>query len=103
MAPQAKTEVKITTPQGTQALFLGTQAGPGLYARLGAQAPVVQVSQTLSGQIAQGVNTLEDRRLFSESIMEVEVAVWGSPGKSGPPSKTRAAISGRSPGRIKLN
>ena len=81
LAPQAKTEVTITTPQGTQTLFLGTQAGPGLYARLGAQAPVVQVNQALSGQITQGVTTLEDRRLFSGSIMEVKVAVWGTPGK----------------------
>jgi hypothetical protein len=81
LAPQAKTEVTITTPQGTQTLFLGTQAGPGLYARLGAQAPVVQVNQTLSGQITQGVTTLEDRRLFSGSIMEVKIAVWGTPGK----------------------
>ncbi|HEY9073248.1 MAG TPA: DUF4340 domain-containing protein, partial [Desulfobaccales bacterium] len=81
LAPQAQTEITLTTPQGTQTLLLGTQAGPGLYARLGAQAPVVQVNQALSGEITRGVATLEDKRLFSGSIMEVEVAVWGTPGK----------------------
>jgi hypothetical protein len=81
LAPQAKIEVTITNPKGTQTLLLGTQAGPGLYARLGAQAPVVQVNQTLAAQITRGMTTIEDHRLFSGAITEVEVAVWGTPGK----------------------
>lgn len=82
LAPQARTEITLTTPQGPQTLFLGTPAGTEVYARLGAQGEVVKVGKTLSDNIARIVSTLEDRRLWSGSISQVAKVVWGAPDRT---------------------
>ncbi len=81
LAPQAKTEITLVTPQGAETLFLGSGAGQDIYARQGAQGPVVQVNQALPEQLAKSLANLEDRRLWSGSVAEVGKMVWGVPDK----------------------
>ena len=81
LAPQAKTAVTLVTPQGAESLFLGAGTGSEVYARLGPQGQVVKVGKELPEQLARSLANLEDRRLWSGPLMEVEVAVWGTPGK----------------------
>ena len=82
LAPQAKTEVTLVTPQGAESLFLGAGTGSEVYARLGPQGQVVKVGKDLPEQIARAAATLEDRRLWSGSVTEVGKVVWGAPGKT---------------------
>lgn len=81
LAPKAKTEVTLTTPQGVETLFLGTGTGNELYARLGTQGQVVRVNKDLPEQIAKISSSLEDRRLWTGSVAEVGKVVWGAPAK----------------------
>lgn len=82
LAPQAKTEVTLVTPQGAQTLFLGAVSGQGIFGRVGAQGPVVEVSRDLQEQLTGLPPILEDRRLWSGSVREVHRVVWGLPGKT---------------------
>jgi len=81
LAPQAKTEVTVATPQGAQTLFIGARVGEGYYARVGNQGPVVQVGLPLPEEITRTLPILEDRRLWSGAILDVHKVVWGAPGK----------------------
>jgi hypothetical protein len=81
LAPQAKTQVTLVTPQGAESLFLGGGTAE-VYARLGPQGQVVKVGKGLPEQIARAATTLEDRRLWSGAIMEVGTVVWGASGKN---------------------
>lgn len=82
LAPQAETEVTLTTPQGLQTLAIGARAKEGYYARVETQGPVVQVGLPLPDEIARTMTILEDRRLWSGAILEVRQAVWGTPAKT---------------------
>ncbi len=82
LAPQARMEVTIAGPQGRERLDLGSQTPNGVYARRGAQGPVVLVARDLPEKIQQGVANLEDRRLWTGLIPEVGQVVWGPPGQT---------------------
>jgi len=82
LAPQARMEVTIASPQGSESLDLGSQTPNGVYARRGAQGPVVLVARDLPEKIQQGVANLEDRRLWTGLIPEVGQVAWGPPGQT---------------------
>ncbi len=82
LAPQAKTEVTLTTPKGAETLYLGGATGADLYARLGTQGQVVKVNKALADQIAKAASGLEDRRLWTGPVAEVTKVVWGAPDKT---------------------
>jgi hypothetical protein len=82
LAPRAKTEVTLVTPQGAQTLYLGGVSGTGVYARQGTQGEVVLVNKTLPEQIANSIANLEDRRLWAGTVDEVGKVVWGPLGKT---------------------
>ncbi|MGO9620791.1 MAG: DUF4340 domain-containing protein [Desulfobaccales bacterium] len=82
LAPQARMEVTIASPQGVESLDLGTRTPNGVYARRGAQGPVVMVARNLPEKIQRGVANLEDRRLWTGLIPEVGQVAWGPPGQS---------------------
>ncbi len=82
LAPQARMEVTIASPQGSESLDLGSQTPNGVYARRGTQGPVVLVARDLPEKIQQGVANLEDRRLWTGLIPEVGQVAWGPPGQT---------------------
>jgi hypothetical protein len=82
LAPRAKIEVTLTTPQGVETLRLGTGTGTEIYARVGDQGPVVRVGKSLADEITKAAETLEDRRLWTGSTNDVVKLVWGPPGKT---------------------
>lgn len=82
LAPQAKTQVTLVTPQGAESLFLGAGTESEVFARLGDQGQVVKVGKGLPEQLARRTTALEDRRLWTGSIMEVGTVVWGAAGKN---------------------
>jgi uncharacterized protein DUF4340 len=82
LAPQAGMEVSIGGPPGVEALYLGAQTPKGVYARLGAQGPVVMVARDLPEKIQREVANLEDRRLWTGLIPEVGRVDWGPPGQT---------------------
>ena len=82
LAPQARMEVTVASPQGVESLYLGAQTPNGVYARLGAQGPVVMVARDLPEKIQRGVANLEDRRLWTGLIPEVGQVAWGPPGQT---------------------
>jgi len=81
LAPQAKTAITLVTAQGAETLSLGAGTGSEVYARLGPQGQVVKVGKELPEQLARSLANLEDRRLWSGPLKEVEVAGWGTPGQ----------------------
>jgi hypothetical protein len=82
LAPQARMEVTIASPQGVESLDLGAQTPDGVYARRGPQGPVVMMARNLPEKIQRGVARLEDRRLWTGLIPEVGQVVWGPPGQT---------------------
>jgi len=82
LVPDRQTEITVATPAGDQTLFLGTKKDDAVYARLGANGPVVLVDAALADEIDRTLASLEDRRLWSGAIPEVHQVVWGPPGKT---------------------
>ncbi|MGO9176619.1 MAG: DUF4340 domain-containing protein [Desulfobaccales bacterium] len=82
LAPQARMEVTVASPQGVESLYLGAQTPNGVYALGGAQGPVVMVARNLPEKIQRGVANLEDRRLWTGLIPEVGQVAWGPPGQT---------------------
>ena len=82
LAPQARMEVTVASPQGVESLYLGAQTPNGVYARRGPQGPVVMVARNLPEKIQRGVANLEDRRLWTGLIPEVGQVAWGPPGQT---------------------
>ncbi|MGD0829202.1 MAG: DUF4340 domain-containing protein, partial [Desulfobaccales bacterium] len=82
LAPQARMEVTVASPREVESLHLGAQIPNGVYARLGAQGPVVMVARNLPEKIQRGVANLEDRRLWTGLIPEVGQVAWGPPGQT---------------------
>jgi len=102
LAPRAKAEVTVTTPQGAQTLFIGARAQEGYYARVGTQGPVVQVGLPLPDEIARSIPLLEDRRLWSGAILDVHKVVWGVPGKTWTASKEKGSWKLSGPEKAEL-
>ncbi len=86
LVPQPPYEVTVILETGPETLLLGAKATGGIYARKGAEGPVVVVDQDLPGQITKTVASLEDRRLWAGPLGEVQKVVWG------PPEKTWVAV-----------
>jgi hypothetical protein len=82
LAPQARMEVTVSSPQGVESLYLGAQTPNGVYARLGAQGQVVLVARNLPEKIQGVLANLEDRRLWTGLIPEVSQVAWGPPGQT---------------------
>ncbi|MGC2433798.1 MAG: DUF4340 domain-containing protein [Desulfobaccales bacterium] len=82
LAPQARMEVSVASPQGVDTLYLGAETPKGVYARVGAQGPLVMVARGLPEKIRRGVANLEDRRLWTGLIPEVGRVDWGPPGQT---------------------
>jgi hypothetical protein len=82
LAPRPRLEVTLVTAKGSETLLLGTGKDGGVYARKGADGPVVLVDQKLEEDLAQAATTLEDRRLWGGPVLETRKVVWGPPGKS---------------------
>jgi hypothetical protein len=81
LAPQPRTEVILVTGKGSETLWLGTAKDGGVYARKGADGPVLLVEQSLADEIAKAASSLEDRRLWAGPANEARKVVWGTPGK----------------------
>ena len=82
LAPYRQTEITVATPAGDQTLFLGTKKDDAVYARIGADGPVVLVDAALADEVDKTLASLEDRRLWSGAIPAVHQVVWGPPGKT---------------------
>ncbi len=82
LAPRAGMEVTVSSPQGAESLYLGAQTPNGVYARVGAQGPVIIVARNLPEKIQRGLANLEDRRLWTGLIPEVGQVAWGPPGQT---------------------
>ena len=82
LASRGQTEVTVVTPAGDQTLVLGVKTGEAVYARKGADGPVVLTEAALPDTIAKTLASLEDRRLWSGALMEVHRVTWGPPGKT---------------------
>ncbi len=82
LAPRARVEVTLVTAKGSETLLLGTVSDRGVYARKGADGPVVLVDQSLPEGMAKAASSLEDRRLWGGPVTEAAKVIWGPPGKS---------------------
>jgi hypothetical protein len=82
LVPDHQTEITVATPAGDQTLWLGTKKDDAVYARLGANGPVVLVDAALANEVDKTLASLEDRRLWSGAIPAVHQVVWGPPGKT---------------------
>jgi hypothetical protein len=76
------TEITVVTPEGNQTLWLGPKRGEAAYARKGAGGPIVLVEARLPDDIAKGLSSLEDHRLWAGAIPQVHQIIWGPPGKT---------------------
>ncbi len=82
LAPGKRLEVTVVTAAGNHILFLGNKKDDAVYARQGANGPVVLVDATLPETITKTLDSLEDRRLWSGALPEVTRVVWGPPGQT---------------------
>jgi Domain of unknown function (DUF4340) len=82
LVPDHQTEITVATPAGDQTLWLGTKKDDTVYARVGADGPVVLVDAALANGVDMTLASLEDRRLWSGAIPAVQQVVWGPPGKT---------------------
>ncbi len=81
LAPRPQIEVTMVTDQGSGTLSLGPKKDGGVYARQGAGGQLVLVDPNLPGEIIKAIASLEERRLFTGGILEVQKVVWGPPSK----------------------
>jgi hypothetical protein len=82
LVPPLMTEITVVTPEGNQTLWLGPKRGEAAYARKGAGGPIVLVEARLPDDIAKGLSSLEDHRLWAGAIPQVHQIIWGPPGKT---------------------
>jgi hypothetical protein len=82
LAPRTSAQVSVIWEKGEETLLLGAKAPNGIFARRGAEGPVIVVDSDLPGQIAKTVASLEDRRLWAGTVTEVQKVVWGQPEKT---------------------
>jgi hypothetical protein len=80
LTPDRRTEITVVTPAGDQILWLGAKKADAMYARKGAEGPVMLVDAALADGIDKTLTSLEDRRLWSGAIPDVYQVVWGPPG-----------------------
>jgi Domain of unknown function (DUF4340) len=102
LAPQAQTEVDLTTSKGQEALLLGSAVGATVYARQGAQGEVVLVNKALPEQITRVANNLEDRHLWSGAVAGVHKATWGPPDKMWTAVKEKDTWKVTGPDKVEL-
>ncbi|MFA5112370.1 MAG: DUF4340 domain-containing protein [Desulfobaccales bacterium] len=81
LAPGKRLEITVVTAAGNHILFLGSKKDDAVYARQGADGPVVLVDATLPEAVTKTLDSLEDRRLWSGAIPEVSRVAWGPPGQ----------------------
>lgn len=77
LAPQPQVEVTVVTEKGPETLGLGAKKDGGVYARRGTGGQLVLVDPDLPGEITKILSSLEERRLFTGVLLEVEKVVWG--------------------------
>jgi hypothetical protein len=82
LVPDHQTEITVVTPAGDQTLWLGTKKVDTVYARRGADGPLVLVDASLASEVDKTLASLEDHRLWSGAIPAVHQVVWGPPGKT---------------------
>lgn len=82
LTPPLMTEITVVTPASNQTLFLGPKLGEAAYARKGASGPIVSVDARLPNDIAKGLSSLEDHRLWAGAIPQVHQIIWGPPGQT---------------------
>jgi len=82
LVPDHQTEITMATPAGDQTLYLGTKKDDAVYARIGAGGPIVLMDAALANEVDKTLASLEDRRLWSGAIPDVQQVVWGPPGKT---------------------
>jgi hypothetical protein len=108
LTPQPRLEVTLATGKGSETLWLGASKDRDVYARKGADGPVVLVDGSLKKEIDQATAALEDRRLWGGPATEARKLAWGTPGKlwtavkekdvwkiTGPESATREQSAAR--------
>lgn len=78
--------VTIEADKRTETLFLGAPQKQGLYARKDSAGPVFLVEEHLRQTIEHTLIGLEDRRLWSGEMGQVQKVTWG------PPDKTWTAV-----------
>ena len=82
LTPDRRTEITVKTPAGDQILWLGAKKADAMYARKGAEGPVMLVDAALADGIDKTLASLEDRRLWSGAIPDVYQVAWGPPGRT---------------------
>jgi hypothetical protein len=82
LTPDRRTEITVVTPAGDQILWLGAKKADAMYARKGAEGPVMLVDAALADGIDKTLASLEDRRLWSGAIPDVYQVAWGPPGRT---------------------
>jgi hypothetical protein len=82
LVPRQMSEITVITFAGNQTLFLGAKKGEEVFARKGADGPLVLADATLPDEITKALGSLQDHRLWSGAISQVYQIIWGSPGKT---------------------
>jgi hypothetical protein len=94
------TEITVATAAGNKTLWLGSRQGEAVYARKGANGPIMEVEASLSGDITKALGSLEDHRLWSGAISQVYQVIWGAPGKTWTAKKDKESWHITGPGQV---
>lgn len=81
LTPKSKIEVTIKQEKQTATIFLGDPRKEEIYARKGSAGPVFLVEDRLKKDLVQAIAGLEDRRLWSGQVADVQKVTWGAPDK----------------------
>jgi hypothetical protein len=82
LVPKPKGEVTVTEDKRTQTILLGEAGKEGVYARKDGTGPVFLLNERLKKDLEQTIAGLEDRRLWSGKIADIQKVVWGHPNKT---------------------
>ncbi len=81
LAPRPKGAVTVEEEKRKVTIVLGDKHKEGIYARKGSSGPLFLVEERLKKDIEQTIAGLEDRRLWSGQIADVQKVTWGPPDK----------------------
>jgi hypothetical protein len=81
LAPRSKGAVTVEEKKSQETILLGDKHQEGIYARKGSIGPVFLVEERLKNNIEQTIAALEDRRLWSGPVADVQKVTWGPPDK----------------------
>ena len=81
LAPKSKGEVTIEQEKQTATILLGDPRKEDIYARKGSTGPVFLMEDRLKKDLEQAIAGLEDRRLWSGQVADVQKVTWGAPDK----------------------